>query len=200
MYVGCHAALTDNEVASHAAPRPTYWRVPFELAGDAAPRHLTDPPGISLRRVDDDEELVTVFAQALEASVDPRDHEDVLRHGGRAVATRMIEDAQSGRYRCERHWWWIGTVGDASAGVVLPVIFPGCARGNLDEGTIYHIGVLPEHRGRGLGNLLLAKATDSLLAHGVWQMSCDTAIENAPMIRLFEQQGWTRRPPVEIQA
>ncbi len=111
----------------------------------------------------------------------------------------MIEDALSGRvYQCEREWWSIVAVDDEVAGVVLPVVFTGCARDGLDEGTIYHIGVVAEQRGRGLGNLLLGRATDTLLAHGVWQISCDTAAENEVTIRLFERHGWTRRPEVEV--
>jgi ribosomal protein S18 acetylase RimI-like enzyme len=74
------------------------------------------------------------------------------------------------------------------------------ARDGLDEGTIYHIGVLPERRGCGLGRLLLARGTDALLDHGVWMISADTAAENAAMIRLFEAQGWTRRPVIRVPA
>ena len=86
-----------------------------------------------------------------------------------------------------------------AAGVVLPVVFTGCAKGPLDEGTIYHMGVVPEQRSRGLGNLLLGRATDTLLAHGVWQISCDTSIVNAPMIRLFERHGWKRRAAIDVR-
>ena len=82
---------------------------------------------------------------------------------------------------------------------MLPVVFTGCARDGLDEGTIYHIVVAPEHRGRGLGRLLLGRATDTLLAHGVWQISTDTAAENTPMIRAFTSAGHTRRAPVVIE-
>lgn len=113
----------------------------------------------------------------------------------------MIEDALSGNvYRCDRRWWQIVAVDGRAAGIVLPVVFTGCACGALDEGTIYHIGVLPDRRARGLGHLLLGRATDALLAHGAWQISCDTAAENAPMVRLFEQYHWTRRPPIEVVA
>jgi GNAT superfamily N-acetyltransferase len=182
-------------------PLPTYSRVPFELRGDAAPRHLPDPPGVAWRSTDDVEELVDLFARALEASIDPQDEAEVRRAGAPAVAARMAEDAQSGRvYLCEREWWWIVDVDGAAAGVVLPVVFAGCARGGLDEGTLYHIGVVSEQRAGGLGHLLLGRATDTLLAHGVWQISCDTASENAPMIRLFEHHNWKRRPAIEVSS
>jgi ribosomal protein S18 acetylase RimI-like enzyme len=77
---------------------------------------------------------------------------------------------------------------------VLPVTFDGCARDGLDEATIYHMGVAPRYRGRGLARLLLRKATRTLVDHGVWQIHCDTAAANAPMIHLFESEGWTRLP------
>jgi ribosomal protein S18 acetylase RimI-like enzyme len=195
----CHAGPVDRPTTAGDDHRQTHWRVPFELAGDAAARQLADPPSVTWRAADDDEELVHLFARALEGSMDPRDQAEVRRAGAPAVAARMIEDAHSGRvYRCERDWRWVVDVNGMAAGVVFPVVFTACERGTLDEGTIYHIGVVPEQRGRGLGHLLLGRATDTLLAHGVWQISCDTATENAPMIRLFERHNWTRRPAIEV--
>jgi ribosomal protein S18 acetylase RimI-like enzyme len=178
-----------------------YRRVHFELAGDALPVLYHDPPGVSWKAADDDEELLDVFASALEVSSDPRDVAAVRGTGARQVALGMLEDAQSGRvYGCERAWWSIVTLESSPAGFVLPVVFKGCARGALEEGTIYHIAVAPLHRSRGLGRLLLGRATDILLGHGVWRICCDTATENAPMIRLFEQHGWTRQSPSEVAA
>jgi GNAT superfamily N-acetyltransferase len=188
----------DAANTSHAF-RPTYWRVPFELPGDAAPRSFADPPTVSWRKADDETDLVGLFARVLHDSVDPRDVEAVRKNGGRAVAVRMIEDALSGGvYRCVREWWSIVAVDGEVAGVVLPVVFTGCTRDGLDEATIYHIGVVAEQRRRGLGNLLLGRATDTLLAHGVWRISCDTAVENEVMIRLFERHGWRRGPGTEV--
>ena len=65
----------------------------------------------------------------------------------------------------------------------------------LDEATIFHMGVLPEYRGRGFGRALLRRATR--VAHGVWRIYCDTAADNLPMIRLFASEGWQRLPPHE---
>ena len=179
---------------------PTYLRVPFELAGTAAARALPDPPGVTWRGVDDCQ-LLDLLTRTLQVSIDPRDEAEVRRAGAPMAAARLIEDARSGGvYESESGWWWILEVDGAGAGFVLPVVFTGCARGAADEGTIYHLGVVPEQRGRGLGALLLGRATDTLLNHGVWQISCDTAAGNTPMIRLFEQQGWTRRPEIEVVA
>lgn len=184
---------------SEAGSGPGYWRVPFELAGDAALVHLADPPGVSWRTAHDDVELISVFARVLGTSINPRDEADVHRAGAHASAERMIADALSGhRYECDRTWWWIVAVDGRAAGLVLPVVFTSCGRAGLDEGTIYHMGVVAEHRARGLGHLLLGRATDTLLTHGVWQISCDTARENTPMICLFEKHKWTRRPAIKV--
>jgi ribosomal protein S18 acetylase RimI-like enzyme len=56
------------------------------------------------------------------------------------------------------------------------------------------MGVAPSYRGRGLARLLLRKATQTLVDHGVWRIHCDTAAANAPMIHLFERNGWTQLP------
>jgi ribosomal protein S18 acetylase RimI-like enzyme len=81
--------------------------------------------------------------------------------------------------------------GEAAA-FVLPVTYDNCGRDAWDEATIFHMGVLPGHRGRGLGRALLRQATRTLLAHGVWRISCDSAANNAPMIHLFESEQWLR--------
>lgn len=51
-----------------------------------------------------------------------------------------------------------------------------------------------ERSGRGLARLLLRKATQILVDHGVLRIHCDTTAANAPMIHLFESEGWTHLP------
>lgn len=184
-----------------AARRRRFRRVPFELAGNALHRNLHDQVGVSWEAADDDEQLIDLFARAFSASVDPREIGSVRRKGARELAAWMIHDAQAGTaYEADRRWWSIVALDGVPAGFVLPVIFTGCARDGRDEGTIYHIAVVPEHRGRGLGRLLLGRATDILLTHGVWQISADTAAENTAMIHVFTAVGYTRRQPTFIEA
>jgi ribosomal protein S18 acetylase RimI-like enzyme len=191
--------VVDRSSERSGAVSRAYRRIPFELAGDAARRHLRGPKSVSWRTVDDDEELARLLARTVAASDDPREIATVGVHGSRAVAAAMIEDVRRGNgYQCHPSWWSIVDLDGVPSGFVLPVVLTGCDREGLDEGTIYHIGVVPEQCGRDLGRLLLGRGTDALLHHGVWQISTDTAVENAPMIRLFEGQGWTRLPPVEM--
>lgn len=192
--------MTDIANAASATPR-RYQRVPFELAGSAPRRDLPDPTGISWLAADNDEQLVELFARAFSASVDPREVASIRRVGARELAAWMIHDAQAGTgYDADRGWWSIIAFAGVPAGLILPVVFTGCARGNLDEGTIYHIAVVPEHRGHGLGRLLLGRATDALLAHGVWQITTDTAAENTAMIRVFTALGYTRGNAFFVEA
>ncbi len=67
-------------------------------------------------------------------------------------------------------------------------------RDGLDEATIFHMAVLPGHRGQGLGRELLRNATRTLLARGVWRIYFDTATKSAPMTYLFESEGWKSLP------
>jgi GNAT superfamily N-acetyltransferase len=174
-------------------------RVPFELSGKAPPRLYDDPEGVTWSAAADDEVLTRLMVMALPESHDLRDVATIERHGAREAAEAMVADAVGGTtYSCDRQWWSLVFFDDTPAGFVLPVVFTGEARNGLDEGTIYHIGVVPEHRGKGLGALLVARGTDALLSHGVWQISADTAAENEPMIRIFEQQGWRRRPTIMV--
>ncbi len=73
-----------------------FWRVPFEIAGDAAPRRLDEPADVSWEAVDDDERLLEVLARALETSIDPRDIAAIRAVGAGALAAGMIEDAVGG--------------------------------------------------------------------------------------------------------
>jgi ribosomal protein S18 acetylase RimI-like enzyme len=174
-------------------------RIPFELSGDAPLRRARDPDRVSWRPADDDGEFAQLMMAAFSQSDDPRDRATVERYGEQAVAMAMLADARGGvTYSGDRSWWSLALFDGAPAGFVLPVVFTGEARDGLDEGTIYHIGVVPQHRGQGLGALLLARGSDALLRHGVWRISADTAIENEPMILIFERQGWQRREPVDV--
>jgi GNAT superfamily N-acetyltransferase len=173
-------------------------RIPFELTGGAPRRPNRDPEGITWAAADEDE-LTGLMLAAFSETQDPRDAAAIDCYGAKAVTSAMIADAVGGdTYSCDRRWWSVVLVDDTPAGFVLPVVFVGEARGDLDEGTIYHIGVIPQQRGKGLGALLLARGTNALLSHGVWRICADTAVENEPMIRIFERQGWHRRESVIV--
>jgi GNAT superfamily N-acetyltransferase len=115
----------------------------------------------------------------LASSVDASDVAAVDALGAEGAAARVLSPPAGFSY--DASWWQALTFDGVPAGFVLPVIFDGCAR----------------DRSRGLARLLLRRATNTMLDHGVWRLYCDTAAAIAPMIHLFESEGWTRLPAEE---
>jgi ribosomal protein S18 acetylase RimI-like enzyme len=186
---------------------PTYWKVPFEWDGG---RPLSDgedgaddggegddPEGVSWLPAEEDERLLWVAARVLAASPDASDAAALARSGAVGAARGLLEAPPDWGLSRQPGWWTLLIVGDEAAGFVLPVTYDNSARDGLDEATIFHMGVLPDYRGQGLGRALLRHATATLVAHGVWRIYCDTASNNAPMTHLFESEGWLRLPPRE---
>jgi ribosomal protein S18 acetylase RimI-like enzyme len=83
-------------------------------------------------------------------------------------------------------------------GFVLPVRYDVTVRAVAPVGTIFHTGVIPDSRGRGFGRLLLREAVSIFMGSGVRRIFCDTDETNAPMIHLFESEGWGRLPIREV--
>jgi len=170
-----------------------YLKIPFELGGDASPRPIELPAGLAFERVTR-QTIVSIMSEALATSLDPADVDAVHAHGAMLAAERLLDLASDG-FEWQQEWWEAITIDGARAGCVLPVIFSDSRRDGRDEGTIFHMGVVPAFRGRGIGALLLARGTNTLLGHGVWRIYCDTAATNDPMIAAFMRQGWTRHAP-----
>jgi ribosomal protein S18 acetylase RimI-like enzyme len=94
----------------------------------------------------------------------------------------------------EPDWWAVAhDSAGAAVGFVLPVLFrDGRNDQGRPEGTIYHMGVVPEHRGHGYGRDLLLRATETLQNAGVWRILCDTDIRNTAMIQTFRNAGFAQ--------
>jgi ribosomal protein S18 acetylase RimI-like enzyme len=178
-------------------PRSTFWKVPFEWDGDGRVPEDDGRDDVSWLPADGDGRLEGVVARALASSPDPADQALVGRQGARQAAVDILGAVSSWGVSRGPGWWRLLLRQGDVAGFVLPVIYDGRARDGRDEATIFHMGIVPEHRAQGLGRLLLRQATRTLAAHGVWRVYCDTAADNAPMIHLFESEGWTRLPPVQ---
>ena len=170
-------------------------RVPFELSGDRSARQDTSAPLVEWHTAGEVQDLTQLVGAVLASSVDASDLAAVKALGPDGAAANVLSPPPG--YSYDRQWWHVLTFEDTPAGFVLPVVFDGCARDGLDEATIYHMGVAPTYRGRGLARLLLRRATNTMLDHGVWRIYCDTAAANAPMIHLFQSEGWTRHPARE---
>jgi len=79
-------------------------------------------------------------------------------------------------------------VGYNSAG--MPVGYVMLSAFDEDEtGTIAHVGVVPDQRGSGYVNDLLAETTADAAGRGFTSIISDTDVLNAPMIAAFERAG-----------
>ena len=73
---------------------------------------------------------------------------------------------------------WCGTI----QGIAAP---GGC-------GLIQNIGVVPGHRGLGLGSCLIEQAIDGFRQHGLRVASLEVTAENCGAVRLYQRLGFRR--------
>ena len=154
--------------------------------------------GISWITSDIDERFVDVVAKSLTASLDTSDKAAVRSMGSTIAARTLLESAPKWKVSREAEWWRLLCYQGEPVGFVLPVTFDLMVRAGLPEGTIFHMGVIPDLRGRGFGRLLLREAVRILMDSGIQRIFCDTDETNAPMIHLFESEGWGRLPFREV--
>ena len=137
-----------------------------------------------------DNQFISTVTRVMTESVDASDRRRTSEHGPHK-ATEMFLNSAREDFAYQDEWWQFGINEKGEiVGFVLPVIFPGCAKKGLEEGTIYYMGVLPEYRGLGLANDLLSKGTQILQEVGVWRVFCDTAVDNVRMIAAFKRFGY----------
>ncbi|MFJ5676531.1 GNAT family N-acetyltransferase [Streptomyces sp. NPDC093097] len=131
----------------------------------------------------DTEELLSLMTAALTGTLDAHNRADLARMSPRAAAVRHYEE-ELARYTSPRDWWRVGALpGGEPVGFVLP------AR-NAYNAVIAYIAVLPEHRGNGYVDDLLAEGTRVLAAEGVPRIRASTDLGNSPMAHAFQRAGY----------
>ncbi|MBE9101212.1 GNAT family N-acetyltransferase [Vacuolonema iberomarrocanum] len=169
--------------------QPTFLKVPFVWEKPDAliegSSQLTFEPVKAV-----DHQLISTVARVMAESVDASDRRRTSEHDPHKAAEMFLYSARED-FAYQDDWWQFGINEKGEiVGFVLPVIFPGCAKEGLEEGTIYYMGVLPGYRGLGLANELLFKGTQILQEVGVWRVFCDTAMDNVRMIAAFKRVGY----------
>jgi ribosomal protein S18 acetylase RimI-like enzyme len=109
----------------------------------------------------DDTALLPLVAQVAAASHDQLDCEGCARLGAEVHALELIADLRD--MRIDAGWWRIAheRKADGTCGAAIGFILPAAS---ADMGTIGYVGVLPEHRGKGYVDALIAHATQVLQA------------------------------------
>ncbi len=76
-----------------------------------------------------------------------------------------------------------------------PLEYCGTIQGICDirgTGSVQNVGVVPEHRGLGLGRQLILKALDGFQTAGLRRVSLQVTARNEPAVRLYERTGFRR--------
>ncbi|GAA1619178.1 hypothetical protein GCM10009733_014410 [Nonomuraea maheshkhaliensis] len=138
------------------------------------PGRLTYRPA---RRMDPDA-VIDILVRVSEGSLDHDTRVEVATSGAEKEARWMYDDLLN--RKAKPGWFVIGHLGDVPVGLVAP-----------DDHSIAYIGVLPEHRGRGYVNDLLAHGTRTLAEAGLRRIVAATDVANVPTADAFLRAGYS---------
>jgi RimJ/RimL family protein N-acetyltransferase len=115
-------------------------------------------------------------------TLDAHARQDLDRHGPAVAARIQLDDMAS--MPAPRSWWRTASTGEGElVGLVMP-------SRNWQFPVIGYVGVVPEQRGRGYVDDLLAEGTAVLAAEGAEVIRADTDVGNAPMAASFARSGY----------
>ncbi|WP_350281051.1 GNAT family N-acetyltransferase [Kribbella sp. HUAS MG21] len=131
----------------------------------------------------DDEAFVDVFVRVSQGSLDAATAREVARLGVEGAAREELAMYKS--MPGDRDLWRLAY--DGSSGELVGFAIPSA---NASGPVVGYLGVLPEHRGHGLSDDLLAEITHLLAETGAEHIRADTDFGNVPMAKSFERQGY----------
>jgi len=135
------------------------------------------------RPVQDDGELLNLMTRALHGTLDAHSRDELTRMSAGEAAVRHFE-GELARYTSPKDWWQIATLpAGAPVGFVIP------ARNDYNP-IIAYVAVLPEHRGHGYIDDILAEGTRILARHDVPRIRASTDLGNTPMANAFQRAGY----------
>ncbi|MBB5775885.1 GNAT family N-acetyltransferase [Nonomuraea jabiensis] len=142
------------------------------------------PPSTGVLRFAEasDEEFLTVFKRIAEGSLDAQTRANVAVKGVDATAREEMDFYL--RAPSKREWWRIAYTPEGQvAGMAIPSATPY----NVNVG---YLGVVPEVRGRGYVDEILAEITRIHAANGEPRITATTDMGNAPMAAAFRRAGY----------
>ncbi|HET6954038.1 MAG TPA: GNAT family N-acetyltransferase [Acidimicrobiales bacterium] len=166
--------------ARHAGLRPFVERLRFEWD-----RAVGVPASSGRLRFDpapDDPALLDLLERINVGTLDAHARRDLDHQGPAAAARVQLEDMSW--MPAPRTWWRTASTADGElVGLVMP-------SRNYQFPVIGYVGVVPEHRGHGFVDDLLAEGTAVLAAESAEVIRADTDAGNAPMAASFARAGY----------
>ena len=146
---------------------------------------VPEPAGrLTFRAEADDEVFTGLFSRVLAGTLDAKSRQAAEASGARTQASRDVafyRDHMSG----QRSWWRVAETPEGElAGFGVP-------SRNSDVPVVGYLGVMPEHRGHGYADEILAEITRILVAEaGATTIHADTDVANSPMAAAFARAGY----------
>ncbi|MFE9915752.1 GNAT family N-acetyltransferase [Micromonospora sp. NPDC005553] len=174
------AAVEWRRAAAHAAGLT---REVERLQFEWAPADGVPPAAGRLRFTEaSDEEFLAVFRRIAEGSLDAQTRANLAAKGVDATAREEMDFYL--RAPGKREWWRIAYTREGEvAGMAIPSATPY----NVNVG---YLGVVPEFRGRGYVDEVLAEITRLHATNGESRITATTDMGNAPMAAAFGRAGY----------
>ena len=130
----------------------------------------------------DDEVFVELFAAAAEGSLDVMTRREL----GSVSPKELARDEVDYYLACpgDRSWWRTAATAD---GTVVGIAIPSATPTNVNVG---YLAVLPQHRGHGYVDEILAFITRFHAEHGAPRITATTDAVNSPMASAFRRAGY----------
>jgi GNAT superfamily N-acetyltransferase len=139
---------------------------------------------LKFRAEPDDEIFVDLFHRVLAGTLDATSRQEAATLGATAQARADVafyRDKMTGN----RAWWRVAQAPDGE------VVGFGVPSANTESAVVGYLGVLPEHRGHGYADEILAEITRVLAGQASPAViRADTDLANAPMAAAFERVGY----------
>ncbi|GAA2211581.1 GNAT family N-acetyltransferase [Nonomuraea monospora] len=169
------------EAAGRAGLTDELERLRYEWTADDA--GVPEPSGrLEFRAEDDDEAFVSAFVRVAAGTLDHHTRQALATMGPEEQAREDLRDLRS--MPGDRAWWRLA---HDKAGELVGVALPSA---NNAGPVVGYLGVVPEKRGHGYVDDLLAEITRCHAERGAQRVVADTDAGNVPMARAFERAGY----------
>jgi RimJ/RimL family protein N-acetyltransferase len=139
---------------------------------------------LTFRAEPDDEVFTGLFRRVLEGSLDATTRK-VAGEVGAEVQARLDVAFYRDKMRGDRAWWRVAETASGEA------VGFGVPSRNTEFPVVGYLGVLPEHRGHGYVDDIVAEITRVLFAEAdADTIQADTDLANRPMAAAFERVGY----------